>query len=662
MKIESIRIENFRCFKDETIQFNNYTCFVGSNGAGKSTVLAALNVFFRQYKDSSTDLCKLSLDDFHHKDVKEPIRITLTFFNLSQKAKNELSDYVRQDKLIVSATAKYEPSKAYAELIHNGSRMGFKDFVRYFEAEKAGTKVAELKTIYSSLKDSYSELPQAVTKEAMAVALREYEAKPLNLKECSEIPSPDEFYGINGAGKLAPYIQWVFVPASKDVTQEGEESKTSALGQLLERTVRSKINFTEKIENIKKVARGEYQKILDAEQSVLNELSESLDLRLKSWAHPGVSVQILWKQGTEKSVDIKNPVAYIKLGEKGFEGELARFGHGLQRSYMLTLLQELASIKDEQAPTLVMGIEEPELYQHPPQIRYLAELLHDLSKETTQIIVCTHSPLFIPGDDFETVRMVREKGSPACSYISSLTRSELAKRLNVCGQKIIAESGLAAKLFSLLKPAFNEMFFCRILIFVEGAEDVAYITSYLNLTGKMYDFRRYGCHIVPVGGKNNLPQSIGIANILEIPVFVVFDADTAEGCTDNVRLEKEDENKPILKLLGQHSNNNEWPDRDIYNNNLVMWKTDIAKTIEKDIDGWKDYKDQAAHKCGFRNSQKNHMVIVYALDKAWGDKKKSGSLLKLIDSIISFAESKRNFHHNEHIGAVDSGLGNTSAG
>lgn len=39
MKIESVKIENFRSFKNETIVLDNYTCFVGSNGSGKSTFL-----------------------------------------------------------------------------------------------------------------------------------------------------------------------------------------------------------------------------------------------------------------------------------------------------------------------------------------------------------------------------------------------------------------------------------------------------------------------------------------------------------------------------------------------------------------------------------------------------------------------------------------------
>ena len=54
MKIESVRIENFRSFKDETILLDDYACFVGPNGAGKSTVINALNVFFRQHKDTKT--------------------------------------------------------------------------------------------------------------------------------------------------------------------------------------------------------------------------------------------------------------------------------------------------------------------------------------------------------------------------------------------------------------------------------------------------------------------------------------------------------------------------------------------------------------------------------------------------------------------------------
>lgn len=128
MKIVSVRIENFRCFKNETIAFDDYSCFVGPNGSGKSTVLAALNVFFRQYKDSKTDLSKLSVDDFHHKNVKQPIKITVTFSSLSEQAKNDLTNYVRQDRLIVSCVAKYDAGSERAEVKQYGNRLGMNKF------------------------------------------------------------------------------------------------------------------------------------------------------------------------------------------------------------------------------------------------------------------------------------------------------------------------------------------------------------------------------------------------------------------------------------------------------------------------------------------------------------------------------------------------------
>jgi predicted ATP-dependent endonuclease of OLD family len=338
MKIESIRIENFRSFKDETISFDDYTCLVGANGCGKSTVLNALNLFFRQDKDCTTDLSKLSAEDFHHKNTAEPIKITLTFYDLSDQAKIDLSDYVRQDKLIVSSVAKFDVNTNSAEVKQYGNRLGFEDFRRYFEAEKKGAKADELKSIYSEFQEKYTDLSKATSKPAMVQALRDYEHN--HKDDCVLIPSEDQFYGVSkGENRLAPHVQWVFISATKDATEESEESKNSALGQLLARTVRSKVNFSEKVGALKKTTQEEYQKILDAEQKALNDISDTLKSKLESWAHPGITAKILWKQDSDKSVKVEEPWAYIRLGERGFEGELARFGHGLQRSYMLALLQ-----------------------------------------------------------------------------------------------------------------------------------------------------------------------------------------------------------------------------------------------------------------------------------------------------------------------------------
>lgn len=73
MRIDSVHIKNFRAFKDEIISFDNYTCLIGANGAGKSTVLCALNVFFRETENSSTNLITLEKEDFHAGNTSDPI-------------------------------------------------------------------------------------------------------------------------------------------------------------------------------------------------------------------------------------------------------------------------------------------------------------------------------------------------------------------------------------------------------------------------------------------------------------------------------------------------------------------------------------------------------------------------------------------------------------
>lgn len=640
MKIETIRLENFRSFKDETIKFDDYTCFIGPNGVGKSTIFHALNLFFRQSKDCQTDLLKLSANDFHHFNTNDPIKITVTFSSMSEQAKEDLADYVRQDKLIVTAVANYDSVSEKAEVKQYGNRMGMEEFRKFFDANKDGAKVTELKVIFNELKEKYNEVAIATSKAAMITALQEYESN--HPENCVLIESEDQFYGVSrGVNKLEPHIQWIFVPAVKDATEESEESSKSVLGQLLARTVRSKVSFHEKIRELRNRAKEGYQRLLDAEQGTLNEISTSLEKRLSSWAHPKITASIQWKQDPDKSIKIEEPLAGLKVGERGFEGELSRFGHGLQRSYMLALLQELTTFESENIPTLVMGIEEPELFQHPPQARYLAETLLELSQNNAQVILCTHSPLFIPGNNFDKIRLVCDKGDPSETKVKYLSYSDLAETLSAVGEKHVTEDGMIAKLYPSLNPVVNEMFFCKNLILVEGQEDVAYITSYLLLTDKMNKFRRNGCHIVPVGGKSQLIKPLAIAKLLEIPTMVIYDSDTDKDKEHEINKHKKD-NKSILGLKGytEYSEYSEWPDETIKLDDLIAWKTNLTVEVENDLDGkFERYETEAALKYGNAGGlKKNPLGIARALELAWSNDLKSSLLIDLTNRIIDFCE------------------------
>ena len=633
MKIEKIRIVNFRSYLDQEITLGEYCCLVGSNGAGKSNVFNALNVFFRQYRDSKTDLSKLTEADFHHKNTSEPIEITVTFSELSEEAKESMSDYVRHDRLIVTAKAEYDESTGKAEVKQFGNRLVIEEFRAWFEAEKNKSSVANLKEIYASVTNTYTELPTATTKAAMVEALREYENK--NPDKCSLAQSEDQFYGVSkGTNRLAPHIQWVFIPASKDLTEEAQESKNSALGMLLSRAVRAKVDFASGIQKIRASIVKEYEEMLSLNQSALEELSKSLEKKLRVWSNPGVSAQIQWQHDSDKSIKVEEPLAHLQICEKGFEAELSRFGHGMQRSYMLTLLQELAEIDDSNSPTLVMAIEEPELYQHPPQAKYLSRVLQDLSKDNSQILVCTHSPYFIPGDRFDCVHIVRETGTPAHSESMSISYHALTELLMACGETFMREQGVLAKLYPALRPEISEMFFCQKLILVEGLEDVAYLNCYIELMGVADEFRKGGFHIVPFGGKSEIVKPLAIARLLNIPAFVVCDADTGETRPDRMNKHKKD-NGIIVKLL-RLEDSLSWPNEDVLNDCLCLWKTNITETIQEELgEGWINFKEQARNHYGCVASlQKNPLAVSRALESAWENELRSSRLMSVIQKIL----------------------------
>ncbi|MEX5283379.1 MAG: AAA family ATPase [Nitrospiraceae bacterium] len=637
MKIKKLRIENFRSFSDQEFALNRYTCFVGPNGAGKSTVLCALNVFFKEQDSSATDTSKLSDEDFFARQTDKPIHITVTFDDLSDEAKSELSDYVRQDELVVTAEAQFDPQSGLAQVRHFGQRLGMAEFRPYFEAMKVNAKADELNGIYTKLQETFTDLPAARSKEAKADALRQYESE--NSDKCVLIRSEDNFYGINSTGKLAPFVQWVYVPAVKDAGQEGQEAKNTAFGRLIARTVRSRTNFDEDIKALKEETLTKYKELLERNRAGLNDISESLQKRLEAWTHPNVRIGMEWLSDPNKSVQVAQPVAGIKTGEGDFLGSLARMGHGLQRSYLLALLQELASSDAPDAPTMILACEEPELYQHPPQARHLADVFLQLAQGNNQVLVTTHSPLFVSGDGFENVRLVRTPAKNTGSQVASLTFDTLCARIRTAlgedpGRKL---EGLIAKIHQALRPNVAEMFFTRIPILVEGLEDASYITTALHLSGQWADFRRLGCHIIPVNSKDKLIQPMAIARELGIPVFVVFDADGDTTRTDH-RARHEKDNKALMHLL--NVTGDAFPTTNVLGHDHAIWPTSLTQIVEADFGAdCNKYKEAARlHYAQEGGLEKHDLFIADWLSEAHADGKSATTLAALCTAILRYAQ------------------------
>jgi predicted ATP-dependent endonuclease of OLD family len=640
MKLVSVRLQNFRAFEDETVDLSNYTCLVGANGTGKSTVLTALRVFFRDTTDVATDLVNLTKEDFFKKDTTRTITITLTFETLSEKAQEDFKDYYRGSKLIVSAVAEWSADTGLAPVLHKGQRFVHPDFKVYFAKESDGESAQILKDTYAKIRAKYPDLPDVKVKAQMAGALREYEEK--HPEECKTALSNDQFYGFSkGTNLLEKYIQWVYVPAVKDASSEEMEARTSVLGKLLERTVRTKLSFTDSLEKIKEDSKQQYDKLLKDNEAALKELSSALNKRIQDWGHPQASLNIVWHADANKAVSIAEPTARSVLGESGFTGMVARLGHGLQRSYLLALLQELAGADDAEAPRLILACEEPELYQHPPQARHLAGVFEKLSESNTQVLLCTHSPYFVSGGRFEDVRVFRKASGTGATH-SHLSLTKLAETLaEARGGPAPTVSAMAAKVEQVLRAELSELFFSPVIILVEGVEDAAYLRAYLTLSDQWHEYRRRGCHIVPTNGKSNMAYPLAIAKGLSLPVFTVFDADADETDPGKMATHKKD-NTALLKLLAD-TDTPPMPEADSWFADHVVWQTNIGDVLAKEIgkDDWNTIRDKVRsdHDFNVKNLNKNTMFIGHAVAAAWEQGKKSTSLERLCKAILDFAKS-----------------------
>ena len=645
MKLRKLRIENFRSFKDETICFDDYTCLVGPNGAGKSAVLMALNVFFRNTTSSATNVNTLSEEDFHHKNTDEPVKITLTFDGLSEVAQNDFQLYVRQGQLTVFAMAPWDKVARSAVVKQCGARMVIRKFAPFFEAESSGAKVPELKETYSTIREEFLDLPEPSTKVAMIKSLRDYEEE--HSDQCELLDETHQFYGWSkGANLLDKYIQWVYVPAVKDASTEQDENSKTALGQLLDRTIRTKVDFQEPIDKLKNHLEVEYQKIINNEQAVLKDLQTSLQSRLRSWANPSADVSLKWHFDPNKTLVVNEPVARAAIGEDSFIGEIARLGHGMQRAFIVSLLQELAGSDQEGGPTLLLGFEEPELYQHPPQAQHIAGLLDQLVTQkngNAQVVASTHSPYFVLSKGFENIRVVRKRSVTPYSFVSSTTYEKVEQRLAEALKEAPSRpTALMAKIEQIMQPSQRELFFTPVAVLVEGIEDVAFISTHLQLTDKWTRFRELGCHFVVAGGKGPLSRPLAITKELDIPAFVVFDLDADQNGKDE-KINNQKNNSCILRLCGL-TNFDPLSTDNLWHKNVVAWKSSIGKVVSDDFENgvWDEAEEMACNQKGLTGIRsKNNLVIAATLEQLFLQGKTAGVLTKLGDHILAFAEKAK---------------------
>ena len=551
MIIKSMNVKNFRSILDETLHFDNLTALVGANGSGKSSFLHSLELF--QAKQP-----KIISDDFYNKNTDNEIIISITFSNLSDSAKEQFSKYVQNDELTVERVFKFSDDKLTST--YHGSTLqnpDFAEFRKHVLAIPAKEEYEKLKQ-----KDPYRNFLNWTNYEKARNTLSEWEES--NSDKCTRLRDDGQFFGYSdvASGHLGKFIKLLYIPAVRDASLDATEGKNSTLSDLMEIVVRSEIMKKEEVQKFQNEFKEKYEKILNKENmKEIGLLSESLTKTLNNYV-PDAKINLSWL--TLKDFQINLPTAIANLVEDGYSATVDRTGHGLQRVFIMTLLQYLSTINENSGqsgtvsdlPTLVLIIEEPELYQHPNRQRHLSEICIALSEcrvegvsSTTQVVYSTHSPHFVGLDRIDQIRLLRKQvndDNPKITKISNTTVKNLATELAKYHGDKFTEYSLLPRLHMIRTPWINEGFFSKCVVLVEGDSDRATLLG-ASKTLKI-NLESQGISIIPCFGKGNLDKVAIIFKQLGIPTYVIWDNEREDGNENELEIKK---NKTLLKLFEQ---------------------------------------------------------------------------------------------------------------
>lgn len=518
MRISHVSIKNYRCLEHIELDVDDYTALIGVNGAGKSSVLYALDWFFNG-RDLDEDDISRNVDD------AASVQVEVTFSDLTPRDRETLGSYGKSD--IVTFRKTWTPEAKSPKIVGNAWQGPGFGAVRTVAG--ADNKREAYKEVAHSLGLPWS--PKITVKDIEANLLA-WEADERNADKLDSVPDEDasHMFGINGTNVINECFRLVMIPAAADLAADlGRANKGTPVADLIgavvsQATVHARQKWLDKHEEAVEELEG---LINEGVTSSVADSASRINAALSGML-PGAEVTFEastpdWQPKVEASIATKVTV-------KGDKADVSRQGHGVQRAVMMALLRALVPGRGEpdhtdgfsgaDGPEVMVCVEEPEIYQHPIRVRSLARALGNLADtKQAQVLLATHSPYFVTPDRFESLRLIRLDGGRSTVTVASMDRvTELSG---------VQKDALKKLLTTKLPTSFSEGFFADGIILVEGDTDKVLLESVAERLGSPLE--DIGLAVLAVGGKKSLRGPHAVFTSLGIPVFAIADGDFLGG-------------------------------------------------------------------------------------------------------------------------------------
>lgn len=636
MRLASLRVQNFRCLKGVEVDLRPVTPLIGANGSGKSSVLRALQFFFGEYQ--------LSAEDVRGRQPDIDVRVGVTFDDLPEDIADELSPWMAEDgSVTITKVASVEEGTVQTGFESNRRQVPeFQEIRDLPTAPEQVERYRELRQI-----EPYTDLPAQQSGTRVRAALDTWERD--NPEACEPMPDTTLTIGGGGPEDLGELVHLIVLPAVQEAASESGEARSNLFSSLTDILVRSRVTFADGLDALRRATQDRYDELVaETGDEVLESAAASMTENLQRYA-PRTSVHLTWDM---REVQVSEPRIRAELSESGFQTEIGRQGHGVQRAYLFALLESLAlaelGFDDEQdggaeddekppQPLLLLAIEEPELYQHPVRAQSLSAVLRQLSERSdppTQVMYATHSPYFVDLDLIEALQLLR-LGTDDELPASTVTDVDL----NVAAEELWEAAGrpqprftgdsLSSRLAIFTDTPVSEGLFATAVVLVEGPEDRALLAA--GEEQEEANLGATGIAVLPVGGKTCLDRPLVLFRRLGIPTYVLFDGDAGKDHPESNRL--------LLRLFDQDPDDE--PPTAISETHAVFEKT-FQDTVKGDI-GAEIYQSALEDACGrfgfaVSDGKKNSTVLQATFRLLNEDGHRSDVLTEVMSAIGTLRE------------------------
>ena len=488
MKLNRVKIRNFRGILEQEFNAHPYTLIVGANNGGKSTVIDCIRAFYEK-------------DGYKFKEASD--------FPLVATADKESwieMEFALTDEEHDSLADEYKTATKNLRV-----RKFFKTTQKNADGKSCAGSIFGYKT-----DGTLSDAP---------------------------------FYGAKNV-QSGKFGDLVYIPALSKVDEHTKLSGPSALRDLLTDVLSGVVQggaahskFSDSVDSFAKAVQTEKTKddrSLEGFQGTLNDLLEPWKTQFKLRFNAPSAADIIKQMVTWDLVDESH----------GNTQPIDNYGSGFQRHFIFSLIQMAANYSGKKEPNKTKDFspsmnlilfEEPEAFLHPPQQETLARSLRKLSDDGKwQVLATTHSSCFVSRNASAIPSIVRAARSAGEVELFQIDEESWERIINANKafeavaekypkmKKKLHEDDVrpemeAVKHFLWLNSDRSGLFFANHVLLVEGPTEAALIHRLID--DEKIDVPHGALHVLDCLGKYNIHRFVNLLTEIGIPHSVILDDD-----------------------------------------------------------------------------------------------------------------------------------------